>query len=149
MGRLSQQRQNPARRIAVALAALVAACALALPGGATAGKSKLHYYHGTLSNGQYLNLTVSSHSALVSFTRLWEKCHPGGIHLLVNPAVLLNFASLNKHGSFSRTMKLGKLTTTYKGVVKRNRARVTVDDENGQNGLCEGSKVTFHLKKIR
>ncbi len=117
-----------------------------MPGGASAGPSKLRYYHGTASNGQYLNLTAGPDSALVSFTRLWERCRPGGIHLLVNPAILLNHALLDGDGTFSKTLHLGKELTRYKGTVHANAARVRVHDTG--NLLCNGTDITFKLRLI-
>jgi hypothetical protein len=136
------------RHLIACVAALTMAAGIALPGGASAQRhGVLHYYHGTASNGQYLNLTTGPKSALVSFTRLWERCRPGGIHLLVNPAALLNFASLSKTGSFSRTVRLGGSSTSYKGTVSANSAIVKVDDAG--NSLCEGTNVKFKLHLIR
>jgi hypothetical protein len=142
-------RQKPAsgRRFGAAVATLAAAVALSAPGGASAGAGNLHYYHGTASNGQYLNLTAGPDSALVSFTRLWERCRPGFIHLLVNPVVLLNHASLGGDGSFSKTLHVGTESTSYKGVVKANSARVRVQDTG--NKICEGTDITFKLNLIR
>jgi hypothetical protein len=65
----------------------------------------------------------------------------------VNPAALLNFASLSKTGTFARTVRLDGSSTSYKGVVKDNSAVVTVDDAG--NKLCEGTHVKFKLHLIR
>jgi hypothetical protein len=135
------------RRITVAFAALAATAALSAPGGASGSAGKLHYYHGTSTNGQYLNLTAGPDSALVSFTRLWERCRPGYIHLLVNPVVLLNHAALKSDGSFSKTLKVGTESTSYNGVVKANSARVRVRDTG--NKICDGTDITFKLNLVR
>jgi len=135
-------------RLTAGVTALAATVALSLPGGASAGaSSKLHYYHGTSSNGQYLNLTTGPDSAIVTFTRLWERCRPGFIHLLVNPTALLTHASLGGDGSFARTLHLGNEWTSYKGTVRANSATVRVQDSG--NGICEGTDVTFKLQLIR
>lgn len=134
-------------RIAAIAATAALAAAFSAPGGASGSASKLHYFHGTASNGQYLNLTAGPDSALVSFTRLWERCRPGSIHLLVNPVVLLNHAALRGDGTFSKTLKVGTESTSYKGVVKANSARVRVQDTG--NKICDGTDITFNLNLVR
>jgi hypothetical protein len=147
MGNTPNNISARGRRVVAALAALVTAIALSAPGGASAGASKLHYYHGTSTNGQYLNLTAGPDSALVSFTRLWEQCRPGFIHLLVNPVILLNHASLDAGGKFSKTLHVGSEWTSYTGTVKANAATVRVKDSG--NKICRGTDVTFKLNLIR
>ena len=106
----------------------------------------LHFYHGTASNGQYLNLTTGPKRPRDLLPPVGA-CRPGFIHLLVNPVVLLNRAPLSPAGSFSKTPAPRQRVDQIqrKGQAQlRHRARA-----GPGNKICDGTDVTFKLKLIQ